>query len=161
MRLFVRLLLLPFKLLLATFETAFAAGRMVGCVPIRAGRHTSRLLGFRGTFGLLVGLALGLAFAPGPGRELRARVKRLLARSAVTSDGDLAARVVFELEHAPRTWHLPQPAITVDQGRVTLRGAASDAAARDELARVTAAVPGVSGVDNLVVVDGADEAETD
>ena len=89
MRLFGRLLVLPFKLLLATFETAFAAGRVVGRVPVHAGRHTSRILGFRGTLGLLAGLALGLAFAPGPGRELRARVKRLLARSTVTSDADL------------------------------------------------------------------------
>jgi len=152
----VRLILLPFKLVLAAIEAGFRAGRVAGAVPVRLGRATTRVLGFRGTIGLLLGVALGLAFAPGPGRELRERVKLLLARDDGPTDADLAARVSFELEHAPRTWHLPQPSIAVDQGRVTLRGSATEAGARDELARVTAGVPGVTSVENLMVLDLTD-----
>jgi hypothetical protein len=161
-KLLFRLVLLPFKLALAAVGTVFRAGLFAGGLPVRAGRRTSRLLGFRGSLGLLVGVVLGLAFAPGPGREFRAQIKRLLDRGPSVSDNDLADRVSFELEHAPRTWHLPQPSVTVVQGRVVLSGAAPQPAARDELARVAAAVPGVSAVDNLVVVaDGTEVADAE
>jgi hypothetical protein len=150
-----RLLFLPVKLTGAAVEASFRAGRLVGAVPVRLGRRTSRLLGGRGTFGLILGVLLGLAFAPGPGREFRAGVRKFLARSSAdsVSDSDLAARVSFELEHAPRTWHLPQPTVTADHGHITLRGHATELAACDELARVTGGVPGVGTVENLVVVD--------
>ena len=158
MKLLGRLLILPFQFLIDATGASFRAGRAVGAVPVKLGRHTTRLLGFRGTVGLLLGVILGLAFAPGPGRDLRAAVKRFVARQRGADDADLAARVTFELEHAPRTWHLPQPSITVEDGRVTLRGSATESGARDELARVAAGVPGVSAVDNLLVVDADDEA---
>jgi hypothetical protein len=149
----VRLLLLPFKLVLAAVETAFRIGRLFGSIPLRVGRSTSRIMGVRGVIGLLVGLAVGLLFAPGPGRDLRDRVRLLLARRAAPSDAELAERVVFELEHAPRTWHLPQPTVTVVSGRVVLGGSVTQAAERDELGRVAGAVPGVAAVDNLLEVD--------
>jgi osmotically-inducible protein OsmY len=60
--------------------------------------------------------------------------------------------VSFELAHAPRTWHLDQPDVAVAGGRVTLRGSVPGDDAREELARVAGAVPGVAGVDNLVTV---------
>lgn len=167
MNLLGRLIFLPVKLTGAAVESSFRAGRLVGALPVRLTRRTSRLLGARGTFGLILGLLLGLAFAPGPGREFRARVRKLIAEGQrlVTSpgdtDADLAARVSFELEHAPRTWHLPQPSITADQGRVTLRGHATESAARDELARVAGAVPGVGTVENLVVVDDDPDGDLD
>ena len=167
MNLLGRLIFLPVKLTGAAVESSFRAGRLVGALPVRLTRRTSRLLGARGTFGLFLGLLLGLAFAPGPGREFRARVRKLIAevQRLVTSpgdtDADLAARVSFELEHAPRTWHLPQPSITADQGRVTLRGHATESAARDELARVAGAVPGVGTVENLVVVDDDPDGDLD
>ena len=157
MKLLGRLLILPFQFLIDAMGASFRAGRAVGAVPVKLGRHTTRLLGFRGTVGLLLGVLLGLAFAPGPGRDLRAAVKRFVARQRGADDADLAARVTFELEHAPRTWHLPQPSITVEDGRVTLRGSATESGARDELGRVAAGVPGVSAVDNRLVVDADDE----
>ncbi len=104
---------------------------------------------------LVVGLALGLLFAPGPGRELRRRLRALADARRLTTDADLTERVTFELEHAPRTWHLPQPEVTVVGGRVVLRGSVALESAREELARVAAAVPGVSALENMVVV-GAD-----
>jgi len=149
-----RLLVLPFKLLLATFETAFRAGRVVGAVPVKVTRTTTRVMGIRGVIGLLVGLAVGLLFAPGPGRELRDRLKALRVGRGHLSDAELAERVAFELEHAPRTWHLSQPTVTVVSGRVILSGQMGQSSERDELGRVAAAVPGVAAVDNLLEVDG-------
>jgi len=154
-----RVFVLPAKLVFASVETAFRAGRLVGSVPVGAARRTSRLLGFRGTLALVIGFALGLLLAPVPGRQLRARLKLVLDRTGGVSDAELAERVSFELEHASRTWHLPQPRVSVASGRVVLSGDIDHEAARDELARVAAAVPGVTAVDNLVVVSqGTDPA---
>ena len=66
------------------------------------------------------------------------------------------ARATRELAHAPRTWHLTQPNITVRAGDVVLEGVVSDDDARDELGRVAAAIPGVARVDNRLEV--ADDA---
>ena len=98
---------------------------------------------------------------PGPGRELRERLRALWARRAAPSDAELAERVVFELEHAPRTWHLAQPTVTVVSGRAILSGTVSQATERDELGRVAAAVPGVAAVDNLLELDDALEPAPD
>jgi len=149
---FGRVVFLPLRVAAAAVVAAFRAGRVVGSLPVGAARRTSRFLGFRGTLALLVGFAVGLLLAPVPGRQLRARLRTLLERPGGVSDRDLAERVSFELEHAPRTWHLSQPRVSVTSGRVLLSGDVDHDAARDELARVAAAVPGVTAVDNLVVV---------
>jgi hypothetical protein len=148
-----RLLVLPFRLVWRTLGFSFGLGRAVGALPVRVTGRLSRLLGVRTVIGLLVGALIGLLFAPGPGRELRRRLQALAASRRPTSDADLAERVTFELEHAPRTWHLPQPSVTVADGRVVLSGTVSGEAARLELGRVVEAVPGVAAVENLVVVD--------
>jgi hypothetical protein len=151
---FARALLLPPRAGLVAVRTAFRTGRFVGAVPVRTARRTSHLLGFRGTVALVVGVALGLLLAPIPGRELRARLKVFLAGTRAVSDSELAERVGFELEHAPRTWHLPQPRIAVASARVVLTGEVELEAAREEIGRVAAAVPGVAAVENLLVVSG-------
>jgi hypothetical protein len=135
----------------------FRAGMTVGAMPAKASRRVGRLLGVRALFALLLGVAIGLLFAPGPGRELRDRLRALLDQRGNLTDEDLAERVVFELEHAPRTWHLPQPSVSVVGGRVVLTGRVEGDPARDELGRVAAAMPGVVAVDNLIAVEG-DEA---
>jgi hypothetical protein len=157
LRLLVRLITLPIRLAFFAVGVSFRVGQAVAAVPVRMTGRLGRLLGIRGALALVGGLALGLLFAPGPGRDLRRRLMDLAARQAATSDADLAERVAFELEHAPRTWHLPQPAVTVVAGRVALSGMVDQEAARDELGRVAAAVPGVSAVENLMVVNGAAE----
>jgi hypothetical protein len=154
-----RLVLLPFRLAFSLVETAFRVGVAVGRLPLHFSRRVGRLLGFRALIALIAGLAVGLLFAPGPGRELRSRLQALAASRRMTSDADLSDRVAFELEHAPRTWHLPQPEVTVVGGRVVLRGSVALDSAREELGRVAAAVPGVSALENLVVVGAPDDAE--
>ena len=157
LRFLVRLVLLPFRLVLGAVAAGFRVGVGVGRLPLRVSNGLGRLLGFRAVLTLVLGLALGLLFAPGPGRELRDRLRSVLEARRITSDAELRERVTFELEHAPRTWHLPQPEVTVVGGRVVLRGTVDHDSAREELARVAAAVPGVSALENLVVVVGADD----
>jgi osmotically-inducible protein OsmY len=93
-------------------------------------------------------------FAPGPGRELREKLQALLAGGQPPSDPELGERVRFELSHSPRTWHLPQPEIDVQDGRVVLSGAVPHATARADLERTVTGVPGVASVDNLLTITG-------
>ena len=136
------LLLLPFRIALGLMGVTF-----------KAGYRTGRVLGLRRmlTFGL--GVGVGLLVAPGPGTELRQKLReRFEGFSGGDPDAELADRVRFELTHSPKTWHLQQPQVSVLAGRVTLRGEIDAEAGRDELERAAAAVPGVHGVDNLVTV---------
>jgi hypothetical protein len=151
-RIAVRLVLLPFKLALALVGSSFRAGRRVGGLPVRAGFRATRLAGPRGVACFVLGVAVGLLFAPGPGRALRAKVRRRLQGGGPIDDAELAEQVAFELAHAPRTWHLAQPDVAVSAGRAQLRGTVPDEAARLELVRVASAMPGVAGVDDLLAV---------
>jgi osmotically-inducible protein OsmY len=60
--------------------------------------------------------------------------------------------VRYELSHSPRTWHLPQPAVDVVGHTAVLRGQVAHEAGRADLERAAAAVTGVTGVDNQVVI---------
>jgi hypothetical protein len=147
----IRLLLLPLKLALRLLGVTLKVGYVTGKVPAKLSARSVRLVGFRGVLFLGAGVVVGLLLAPEPGRDLRLKLQRLLDQGG-TSDGDLAEKVTFELAHAPRTWHLDQPDVAVVGGRVTLRGSVPADDAREELARVAGAVPGVTGVDNHVTV---------
>lgn len=144
----IRLVLLPVRVLLAVVGVTFRGGYLVGRAPVKAGATVARLPGWRGWFFLVVGVGLGLLLAPVPGRDLRARVRRMLAGE--TDDGELRDKVAFELAHAPRTWHLPQPDVRAEGGRIILTGAVANATDGEELARVAGSIPGVRGVDNLL-----------
>jgi hypothetical protein len=154
-RLVFRLLLLPFKILLATLGTSFRVGTRVGTAPIKVGFRATRLAGFSGIVCFFLGLAVGLLFAPAKGRDLRAKLQRALGQGAGLTDEELAEKVGFELGHAPRTWHLPQPDVSVIEGRVQLRGRVPHDEAREELVRVAHAIQGVAGVDDLLEVESA------
>jgi hypothetical protein len=150
----IRLLMLPFKIAFALIGLALKTGFRVGTLPFKATGRAARVPHLRGWFFLIVGVAAGLLLAPQSGRELRLKLQQLLDRPS-DSDGDLADKVSFELAHAPRTWHLAQPAVSVSAGMVTLRGSVPDGDARDELGRVASAVPGVLAVDNQVEAEAA------
>jgi BON domain len=154
-RLMFRLILLPFKILFATIGGTFRVGYKVGTTPVRVGFRATRVAGFSGIVCFFLGLAVGLLFAPAKGRDLRAKLQRALGRGAALSDDELAEKVGFELGHAPRTWHLPQPDVSVTEGRVQLRGNVPHDTAREELVRVAATIQGVSGVDDLLEVEVA------
>jgi hypothetical protein len=150
-----RLLMLPWKILFAAIGLGFRTALAVGKAPLKVSRAAVRVGSIRGWVLFIVGLALGLLFAPGPGRELRAKLQALLQGGGAPGE-DLQAKVAFELAHAPRTWHLPQPGVIVSGNRVELTGTAATAEDRDELARVAGAIPGVAGVDVSITVPGED-----
>jgi hypothetical protein len=152
-RLFFRLLFLPLKLLLATFGVSFRVGYRVGTAPVRMGARATRAAGVSGVICFFLGVAVGLLFAPGPGRELRERATRMMTGGGALTDDELADKVTFELGHAPRTWHLPQPDVAVVAGQVQLRGGVPHETAREELVKVAASVPGVSGVEDQLAVE--------
>lgn len=148
-----RLIALPVKLAFALVGVAFKLGLWAGKLPLRVTAGTAKVVGFKGTILFGGGVAAGLMLAPGPGSELRRRLQGAVTGGAVT-DEDLAEKVAFELGHAPRTWHLPQPIVTVVGGRATLTGEVPHDEGRSELVRVASGVPGITAVvDELVVVD--------
>lgn len=148
----VALLALPFKLVGALIVGAFRAGWWSAKVPVRVTARTTRVLGLKAVVLFVAGVVVGVVFAPVSGAELRSRLRRRLAGGPVT-DAELADKVGFELAHAPRTWHLPQPEVAVLQGRVELIGEVPHERGRDELERVASAVAGVVGVENHLVVE--------
>jgi BON domain len=139
----VRLVFFPVKV--GTTATKVAA---------KTGYRTGKLLGYRRLFVLGVGICIGLLVAPVPGRELRAKLKAFVDGVKLPSDPELSDLVRFELSHSPRTWHLPQPDINVQDGRVVLSGAVPHATARADLERTVTGVPGVTAVENLLTVTG-------
>jgi len=146
------LLLLPARVLRTTVVVAFRSGVQVGSLSVRATAAVSRRLGVVGTLCLVAGMVIGLLVAPVTGRQMRARIRTLLAGSRPVGDDDLRAAVVAELAGAQRTWHLPQPAVSVAGGVVTLSGSAPHETARIELEAAAAAVSGVQGVVNQLTV---------
>jgi hypothetical protein len=151
-----------------TFPIRFVAGLVFGAfrfgwwsarVPVRITARTTRVLGFKALVLFGAGLVIGVLFAPYKGSALREQLRRRLASSSPAADPDLATKVGFELAHAPRTWHLPQPEVAVLSGRVQLIGEVPHTRGREELERVAAAVPGVVAVENnLVIADEPDES---
>ncbi len=140
------LLSLPFRLL--------GTGYKVGALSARTTRRTVRFVGYRRVSLLLVGIAIGLLVAPVPGAELRARLRRTLSQLGPASPLELGDRIREELAASPRTWHLPQPGISVTEGIVTLSGDVPHATAAADLERTVREVKGVVDVDNNLTVPG-------
>jgi BON domain len=159
----LRIIFFPVKLVLGLMGFTLRLGYKAGSLPFKATARTTRSVGFKGFLFFGLGVAAGLLLAPASGAELR---RRLFggAGGAPMTDNELAEKVGFELSHAPRTWHLPQPEVAVVAGRVELSGNVPHEAGREELERVAAAVPGVAAVENKLTVDtdgnGSGEAET-
>jgi hypothetical protein len=141
----LRLLFLPAKVGVGTTK-----------LGVKAGYRTGRLLGYRRIVVFAAGVGVGLLIAPMTGREARARLQRLLEeRRGTGGGGDLAERVRFELSHAPRTWHLPQPTVEVQGGTAILRGVVPHEMGRIDLERTAAGVAGVVEVDNHIAISAA------
>jgi hypothetical protein len=139
----IRLLFLPAKVGVGSTK-----------LGVKAGYRTGRLLGYRRLVVFAAGVGVGLLLAPMTGREARAKLQALVDERRGIATGDLAERVRFELSHAPRTWHLPQPTVEVEGGTAILRGVVPHETGRVDLERTAAAVSGVVAVDNHVAVSG-------
>lgn len=143
-----RLIVLPFKIVFGVIRLALA----IVALGVRIGRAL-------GLIPFALGVAVGVLVAPGPGREMRERLRRRIEDLRPVDDATLADRVRYQLAHAPRTWHLAQPEVSVTGGIVTLTGAVPDTAARADLLETAAEVPGVRGVEDRLTVTGADSGE--
>lgn len=147
----VQLILLPFRIVSRTVKLTVATIRFVG---------VGRLV-FLG-----IGVLVGKATATTDGAGFRARIEDLLGPAAGNGGpatgrstllgapkADVGESVRHELAHSPRTWHLPQPTVTVEGTRVTLTGAVPHETGRVDLGRVAGAVHGVTALDNRVTVE--------
>lgn len=75
-RLVVRLVLIPVKLVLKVGRIGFRTGVAVGTAPVKVSWWAGRRAGLKALLALAVGVVLGLLLAPVPGERLR---RKLLA----------------------------------------------------------------------------------
>jgi hypothetical protein len=152
----LRMVLLPLRLTLGVGRMSARAGYTTGKLTARTGYRATRRVGLGRVLAFGAGVGVGLLIAPAPGHELRERLRRrweeLRAAATAVSDVDLAERVRQELAQSPRTWHLPQPDVEVVAGTAVLTGEAPHPSGKADIERAVAAVPGVLGVDNRLVV---------
>ena len=69
---------LPFRLVFGTAKLGTKAAAKTTAGSFKAGYRAGRLLGYRRMFFVAVGIGIGLLVAPVPGRELRAKLQKLL-----------------------------------------------------------------------------------
>ncbi|GIU83929.1 MAG: hypothetical protein KatS3mg008_0704 [Acidimicrobiales bacterium] len=151
----IRVILFPFKLVLSLAGLSLKVGYKAGRAPFVVSARAGRLMGLKGFFFMALGAVVGF-FVGSQTSGRGSGIGRLVRRDEALSDEDLAEKVKFELSHAPRTWHLPQPEVRVVSGRVELSGSVPDEGAREEMAKVAASVPGVLAVENRLSVSGTD-----
>jgi len=137
-----KLLTLPIRLVLLALRVVLGTIRLVGPGRIAA-------------FG--AGVAAGMALAPKPAARLLAGVSQR-EEQRVARGGDVGVAVRHELATSPRTWHLPQPGVTVHGDRVRLTGRVPHEQARLDLVRTAGAIAGVRAVDDDLTVEPGDEA---
>jgi osmotically-inducible protein OsmY len=154
----VRLVTLPVRLAYGVGKTGLKTGYSAGRLSMASTYKAGRRIGVSRVLAAGAGVGVGLLIAPRTGAETREGVKRrIAARRAPASDDAVAERVRYELSHSPRTWHLPQPSVTVSGGTAILTGDAPHAAGKADIERAAAAVPGVAQVDSrLVLATGGD-----
>jgi osmotically-inducible protein OsmY len=146
-RLLALAIIIPIKLALGslklTLKTSF--------VTTRAALRSSLI-----SFAAGVGLGWFLTSTP-TGRQLVDQVRDLVngTPSGPVDDDQLAAQVRTELASSTRTWHLPQPDVSVAGGVVTLSGSVPHDTGRVDLEAAAVSVRGVVSVSNQVTVDDA------
>lgn len=142
------LLTVPFR--------AAGLGFRAGAASAKLTHRTVRFVGYRRILVLAIGVVIGLLLAPVPGAELRARLREAV-EGLVGGGGpvDLADRIREELASSPRTWHLPQPAVVIETGKVTLTGDVPHATAAADLERTVRGIKGVTDVDNRLNISSA------
>ena len=94
----VRLVFLPVKV-----------GTKATTVAAKTGYRTGRMLGYKRLFVFGLGVVIGLLIAPGPGRELREKLKAMFEGGDAPSASG-ADHVHYEAAATRPTTDLPQPA---------------------------------------------------
>lgn len=135
------------KTVAASTKAAYVAGRAVGS-------RNAVVFGAGVTVGVLVGSPRARAGVARIGSTLWA----IRERNKGPSDAKITEQVRRRLAGAQSTWNLPQPEVTVVDGRVRLDGEAPDADGLRAIAETASEVDGVREVDTriIVAVDSAD-----
>lgn len=128
---------LPIKIALGLVRLVFRVIGFVGLTRIAA-------------FG--AGVGVGVAMSPTPAAQLRNGVAAKEEAKAARG-GDIGTAVRHELATSPRTWHLPQPGVTVQGDRIVLTGSVPHDEARLALLRTAGAVTGVRAVEDHLTID--------
>lgn len=153
----IRTLLLPVRATLGIGKLSAKAGYRTGRLSARSTYRVGRFIGLRRILLFGAGVGLGVLAAPTSGQELRDQIRRQWeARRVPVGDDAVAERVRYTLSHSPRTWHLPQPAVEVVEGRAILTGAAPHDTGKADIEKTAAGVPGVAEVDNRLVIGTID-----
>jgi osmotically-inducible protein OsmY len=149
----VRTVTLPVRMAYGVGKTGLKTGYTAGRLSVASTYRAGRMIGVSRVLAVGAGIGIGLLIAPATGAETRAGLtRRIAARRAPASDDAVAERVRYELSHSPRTWHLPQPSVSVAAGTAVLTGDTPHEAGKADIERATAAVPGVSEVESHLVV---------
>jgi hypothetical protein len=119
-------------------------------------RLVLRVIGFIGitriaAFG--AGVGVGVALAPTPASPEQNGAAAAKGEAVAARSGDIGAAVRHELATSPRTWHLPQPGVTIQGDRIVLAGTVPHDEARLALVRTAGAVTGVRAVDDHLTID--------
>ena len=172
-----RLLLVPARMLSGaakvsvkagykTAKTGIVTGARTAAGSARAGYQAGRAVGYGRTAVFAAGVAVGVLVASPKARAGVSQVGKTLwsirRHSRGPTDREIEELVGRRLSGAQATWYLPQPDVSVTDGRVRLVGEAPDAAARRALAETASETDGVREVDNQVTVpaDGEGPAAT-
>jgi hypothetical protein len=157
----------PVRLLFGTAKVSAKAGyktaktgAVVGAKTVvgsaKMGYSAGRAVGYGRTAVFAAGVAVGVLVASPQARAGVGRIGSTLwamrRRSKGPSDAEIAEQVRRRLAGAGATWQLPQPTVTVVDGRVRLDGDAPDAGGRRAMAETASEVQGVRELDNRVVV---------
>jgi hypothetical protein len=129
------------KTVAASTTAAYVAGRAVGS-------RNAVVFGAGVTVGVLVGSPRARAGVARIGSTLWA----IRERNKGPSDAEITEQVRRRLAGAQATWNLPQPEVTVVDGRVRLDGEAPDADALRAIAETASEVDGAREVDTRIVV---------
>ena len=150
------LITLPFRLVAVAIILPIKAAHGLFKLSVKTTFLTSRVAMRSSLISFAAGIGVGWFLATTPtGRQLVDQVRDLAggAPKGPIDDDQLAAQVRTELASSTRTWHLPQPGVTVAGGVVTLTGSVPHTTGRSDLHAAAASVRGVVSVDDQIQVD--------
>lgn len=151
------LITLPFRLVATAIILPIKAALGLFKLSVKTTFLTSRMAMRSSVISFAAGLGLGWFFTSTPtGRQLVDQARDLASGmpSGPIDDEALTAQVRTELASSTRTWHLPQPEVSVTDGVVTLSGEVPHDTGRSDLEDAAKAVRGVVSVLNNVTIGG-------
>ena len=145
---FRALLLLPFRLAVALVAIPTRLSARLLRFSLVTTFRTTRAAVRSSIVSFLLGVGLGWFITTPTGRQAVAYVRQALGQGTAVpvDDESLAGRVRTTLAGSSRTWHLPQPDVTVAAQVVTLTGEVPHEQGRADLVATVRVIEGVASV---------------